>query len=77
MSGRIHSLESFGTVDGRCAFCRIRTGDVPCAVLTVIIRIHREMQAGTVMEADEIIAQYERNISFYKGGGITVTGENL
>lgn len=32
------------------------------------------MNAGTVMEASEIIEQYERNISFYKGGGITVTG---
>ena len=77
MSGRIHSLESFGTVDipvcvlsysyrgcpMRCAYCH--NPDT------------REMQAGTVMEADEIIAQYERNISFYKGGGITVTGENL
>jgi len=26
------------------------------------------------MEASEIIEQYERNIDFYKGGGITVTG---
>ena len=33
-----------------------------------------EMNAGTIMEASEIIEQYERNISFYKGGGITVTG---
>ena len=74
MSGRIHSLESFGTVDGpgvrfvvfvqgcpmRCAYCH--NPDT------------WEMNAGTVMEASEIIEQYERNISFYKGGGITVTG---
>ncbi len=74
MSGRIHSLESFGTVDGpgvrfvvfvqgcpmRCAYCH--NPDT------------WEMNAGTVMEAGEIIEQYERNISFYKGGGITVTG---
>ena len=26
------------------------------------------------MEASEIITQYERNINFYKGGGITATG---
>jgi pyruvate formate lyase activating enzyme len=32
------------------------------------------MNAGTLMEPEEIIEQYERNISFYKGGGITVTG---
>ena len=74
MSGRIHSLESFGTVDGpgvrfvvfvqgcpmRCAYCH--NPDT------------WEMNAGTIMEASEIIEQYERNISYYKGGGITVTG---
>ncbi len=74
MSGRIHSLESFGTVDGpgvrfvvfvqgcpmRCAYCH--NPDT------------WEMNAGTVMEASEIIEQYERNKGFYKGGGITVTG---
>lgn len=74
MSGRIHSLESFGTVDGpgvrfvvfvqgcpmRCAYCH--NPDTWA------------MNGGTIMEASEIIAQYERNLPFYKGGGITVTG---
>lgn len=74
MSGRIHSLESFGTVDGpgvryvvfvqgcpmRCAYCH--NPDT------------WEMNGGTVMKASYIIEQYERNKSFYKGGGITVTG---
>ena len=74
MIGRIHSLESFGTVDGpgvrfvvfvqgcpmRCAYCH--NPDT------------WEMNAGTPMEPSYIIEQYERNISFYKGGGITVTG---
>ncbi|MBQ6806063.1 MAG: pyruvate formate lyase-activating protein [Lachnospiraceae bacterium] len=74
MLGRIHSLESFGTVDGpgvrfvvfvqgcpmRCAYCH--NPDT------------WEMNAGTPMEPSYIIEQYERNISFYKGGGITVTG---
>lgn len=74
MQGRIHSLESFGTVDGpgvrfvvfvqgcpmRCAYCH--NPDT------------WEMNAGTLMEPSYIIEQYERNISFYKGGGITVTG---
>ena len=32
------------------------------------------MNGGTMMEPASIIEQYERNISFYKGGGITVTG---
>lgn len=74
MLGRIHSLESFGTVDGpglrfvvfvqgcpmRCAYCH--NPDT------------WDLQSGTFMEPQEIIDQYVRNISFYKGGGITVTG---
>lgn len=74
MSGRIHSLESFGTVDGpgtrfvvfvqgcpmRCAYCH--NPDTWA------------MTGGTVMEVSEIIEQYERNRSFYTKGGITVTG---
>lgn len=74
MQGRIHSLESFGTVDGpgvrfvvfvqgcpmRCAYCH--NPDT------------WEMNAGTLMEPSEIIEQYERNAGFYKGGGITITG---
>ena len=74
MQGRIHSLESFGTVDGpgvrfvvfvqgcpmRCAYCH--NPDTWA------------MTGGTMMEPAEIIEQYERNKGFYRGGGITVTG---
>lgn len=74
MKGRIHSLESFGTVDGpgtrfvvfvqgcpmRCAYCH--NPDT------------WEMNGGTMMEPEYIIEQYERNKPFYNGGGITVTG---
>ena len=74
MQGRIHSLESFGTVDGpgvryvvfvqgcpmRCAYCH--NPDTWA------------MTGGTMMEPEEIFEQYKRNESFYKNGGITVTG---
>lgn len=74
MQGRIHSLESFGTVDGpgtrfvvfvqgcpmRCAYCH--NPDTWA------------MNGGTLMEPEEIFEQYKRNEPFYKGGGITVTG---
>ena len=75
MQGRIHSLESFGTVDGpgtrfvvfvqgcpmRCAYCH--NPDT------------WEMNGGTLMEPSYIIEQYERNSPFYaNGGGLTVTG---
>lgn len=74
MQGRIHSLESFGTVDGpgtryvvfvqgcpmRCAYCH--NPDT------------WEMNGGTLMEPSYIYEQYKRNAPFYKDGGITVTG---
>lgn len=74
MKGRIHSLESFGTVDGpgtrfvvfvqgcpmRCAYCH-NPDTWP-------------MEGGTMMEPAEIIEQYENNRPFYKDGGLTVTG---
>ena len=71
MQGRIHSLESFGTVDGpgvryvvffqgcpmRCAYCH--NPDT------------WELNAGELMDSDYIIEQFERNRSFYTTGGIT------
>lgn len=74
MQGRIHSLESFGTVDGpgtrfvvfvqgcpmRCAYCH-NPDTWP-------------MSGGTMMEPEEIYEQFKRNKDFYKNGGITVTG---
>ena len=74
MKGRIHSLESFGTVDGpgtryvvflqgcpmRCAYCH--NPDT------------WNINAGEEMEASYIIEQYNRNKMFYQNGGLTVTG---
>ena len=72
--GYIHSLESFGTVDGpgvrfvvffegcpmRCQYCH----NPDTWVLT----------DGKQMEADEIIDRFLRNASLYRTGGITATG---
>lgn len=72
--GRIHSLESFGTVDGpgirfviffqgcpmRCRYCH--NPDT------------WSVQGGMEMTAEEILAHYEKNRQFYRDGGITVTG---
>ncbi|MBQ6893662.1 MAG: pyruvate formate lyase-activating protein [Clostridia bacterium] len=74
MEGYIHSVESFGTVDGpgirfvvffsgcplRCKYCH--NPDT------------WDMSRGTKMSADELIEQYLRNKAFYNSGGITVTG---
>ncbi len=74
MDGYIHSLESFGTVDGpgirlvvflqgcplRCLYCHN-----PDTWVT---------GKGTKKSTDEILREYDKNRDFYKRGGITVTG---
>lgn len=74
MEGYIHSIESFGTVDGpgvrfvvffqgcpmRCQYCH--NPDT------------WNLQDGMVTSVDDIIARFERNRSYYKTGGITATG---
>lgn len=74
MQGYIHSLESFGTVDGpgvryvvffqgcpmRCQYCH--NPDT------------WDMADGTPMDTDEIIGSLLRNKPFYKTGGLTATG---
>lgn len=71
---KIHSLETFGTVDGpgvrfvvffqgcpmRCRYCH--NPDTWLA------------SGGSEMTADEILAKFQRNASFYRTGGITATG---
>lgn len=74
MKGYIHSVESFGTVDGpgirfvvflqgcplRCKFCH--NPDTWA------------LRQGTEMTSDELIDSYMKNRAFYSKGGITVTG---
>lgn len=74
MKGRIHSIESFGTVDGpgvrfvvffqgcpmRCKYCHNPdTWDT---------------SGGKEMTVEEIITGYEKNRAFYRKGGLTATG---
>lgn len=74
MKGRIHSIESFGTVDGpgirfvvffqgcpmRCQYCHNPDTWNPAL--------------GTEMTVEELLAQYDKNRNFYAKGGITATG---
>lgn len=74
ITGRIHSTESFGTVDGpgvrfvvffqgcpmRCQYCHNPDS--------------WDMQGGTEMTVNDLLEQYERNKVFYRNGGITATG---
>ena len=74
MIGRVHSIETFGAVDGpgvrfvvffqgcpmRCAYCHNPdTWDV---------------NGGTEMSVDEIYKKFERNKAFYEKGGVTASG---
>ncbi|MDL2301590.1 pyruvate formate lyase-activating protein [Lachnospiraceae bacterium OttesenSCG-928-D06] len=74
MQGRIHSLESFGTVDGPGVRFVVFVQGCPMRCLYCHNPDTWAMSGGTLMEPADILKQYERNISFYKGGGITVTG---
>lgn len=72
--GRIHSIESFGTVDGpgvrfviffqgcpmRCQYCH--NPDT------------WSVTGGSEKSVEELLESYERNRPFYRGGGITATG---
>ena len=73
--GKIHSFETFGTVDGpgvrfvvflqgcpmRCLYCHNPDTWDPSS-------------AGYLMTAEEVMKKMLRNLPFYEGGGITVTG---
>ncbi|HOO27069.1 MAG TPA: pyruvate formate-lyase-activating protein, partial [Lachnospiraceae bacterium] len=74
MKGRIHSLESFGTVDGPGVRYVVFFQGCPMRCLYCHNPDTWTMTGGTEMEAAQIIEQYERNKSFYKNGGITATG---
>lgn len=78
--GRVHSIETFGTVDGpgtrfvvfcqgcpmRCAYCHNPdTWKFTAADGT---------GPGTEMSVGEILEVFERNRPFYRRGGITATG---
>ena len=74
MTGRIHSLESFGTVDGPGIRYVVFFQGCPMRCLYCHNPDTWEAAGGPEMTAEEIIAKVTRNIGFYKSGGITATG---
>lgn len=74
MEGYIHSLETFGTVDGPGVRFVVFFQGCPMRCLYCHNPDSWHMAEGTKMSAEEIIARFERNRSFYKSGGITATG---
>lgn len=74
MKGNIHSLESFGTVDGPGVRLVVFTQGCPMRCAYCHNPDTWPFEGGKEMDPSYIIEQYHRNSSFYKEGGITVTG---
>ena len=74
MTGRIHSIESFGTVDGPGVRLVVFLQGCPMRCLYCHNPDTWKANGGTEMSVDEILAQYEKNRAFYGKGGLTVTG---
>ncbi|MBR5515683.1 MAG: pyruvate formate lyase-activating protein [Clostridia bacterium] len=74
MKGRIHSTESFGTVDGPGVRFVVFMQGCPLRCIYCHNPDTWKMGDGEEVLAEEIIAQFKKNRSFYSNGGITVTG---
>ena len=74
MTGRIHSKESFGTVDGPGIRYVLFMQGCPMRCLYCHNPDTWEIGVGTAITVEEVLEEYEKNRAFYKKGGITVTG---
>lgn len=74
MTGRVHSIESFGTVDGPGVRLVVFLQGCPMRCLYCHNPDTWKINGGTEMSVDEILEQYEKNRAFYEKGGITATG---
>ena len=73
-SGFIHSIESFGTVDGPGIRLVVFFQGCPLRCLYCHNPDTWRMADGQPMTVEEILAQFRKNKAFYSKGGITATG---
>lgn len=73
-NGHIHSIESFGTVDGPGIRMVVFLKGCPLRCLYCHNPDTWSMEGGTEMTVEEILKQFEASRRFYTNGGITVTG---
>jgi len=74
MKGRIHSTESFGTVDGPGVRFVIFMQGCPLRCKYCHNPDSWEMGSGTEKSAEELLEMFQENRFYYRNGGITVTG---
>ena len=74
MKGRIHSLESFGTVDGPGARYVVFLQGCPLRCQYCHNPDTWKYSDGKFMTVEEILSEYDKVKSFLKNGGLTVTG---
>ena len=74
MIGYVHSVESFGTVDGPGIRMVVFMQGCPMRCLYCHNPDTWDVKKGTATEAMALIERYEKNKAFYSHGGITVTG---
>ena len=74
MEGRIHSIETFGTVDGPGVRYVIFVQGCPMRCQYCHNPDTWEINAGTLREADELLEDFEKYRPYLTNGGLTVTG---
>lgn len=74
MKGFIHSIESFGTVDGPGIRCVLFLQGCPLRCLYCHNPDTWDPGIGKEVSVEEILSEYRKNLPFYQKGGITVTG---
>ena len=74
MKGLVHSIESFGTVDGPGVRLVVFLQGCPMRCRYCHNPDTWDTDMGLEMTVQEILSQYEKNKAFYSRGGITVTG---
>ena len=74
MKGYIHSIETFGSVDGPGIRYVVFMQGCPMRCLYCHNPDTWDIGKGREVEPAELLREYEKNKMFYRNGGITVTG---
>lgn len=74
MKGRIHSIETFGTLDGPGVRFVVFFQGCPMRCLYCHNPDTWNLSGGTLYTAEELLSQYRKGKEFYRDGGITASG---